>query len=694
MKSIATLIVNHTKLIMSVFILLVIITGLMIPLVRINYNMTDYIPEEAPSTISLHVMEEEFTQSVPNARILLEGVSIPEAKAIKDQLLALPEVNEVLWLDDVTDIYQPEHFMDQSMLGQYYRGEDALLQANVDLDDASHSIEVMRALLPENTAISGQVLELAGAQNSTMSEISVIIAFMVPISILLLVITTRNYLEPLVLLVGIGLAVVLNLGTNLLLGEVSFLTQAVAAILQLAVSLDYAIFLLHRYNNYREEGMDQKESMKLAITKSSVAITSSAMTTFLGFLVLIFMQFKIGKDLGIVLAKGIVFSVLSVLIFMPALILSLDKILKKAEHRSFLPKFKTLSKVVVKYHKVFLLIVIITLVSFLAQSRNTFLYSLGEYEEGSRAEKDTLLINEKFGEEHMMVLLVPRGDTVSEESLETELLADPAVSSIISYNQMVGPEIPEIMAGDQLRQFRSDKYSRIIISSETPVESEASFGLVQTIRERSKAYFGEHTYLVGQAPSVYDMKVVTNQDNRIVNGLAIATIGLVIMIAFKSISIPLILLFTIETSIWLNLSVPYFTGTPLNYIGYLIINAVQLGATVDYGILLTQHYMDNRRSMPKLEAMKTTLQEVIGSLLPPALILTLAGAILSIVSSIGVVSELGAVLGRGAFLSFIMVIFFLPALYLVLDPIVAKTTHQSNFFKKGDQDETNPTHTD
>lgn len=680
--------VNHTKLLLILFGVLLILTGIMIPLVSINFNMTDYIPDEAPSTVSLRVMEEEFTQSVPNARILVEDVSIPEALAIKKDLLSLEEVKEVLWLDDVTDLSLPESFMDQDLLRQYYREGDALFQVNADLNDALHSLNTLRKHLPEGAAISGQVVELAGAQNSTNTEIGTIVAFMVPISILLLLLTTRNYLEPVILMVGIGVAVILNLGTNVFLGEVSFITQAVAAILQLAVSLDYAIFLLHRYNNNREQGLSQKEAMEKAVTKASVAITSSAMTTFLGFLVLMFMQFKIGKDLGLVLAKGIVFSVLSVLIFMPALILTFDKVLKKAEHRSFLPKFHNLSRVIVKYHRVFLLIIIITAVSFLAQSRNEFLYNMGEYEAGSVMERDRDLINEKFGEEHMMVLLVPKGDVVKEEELEKRLLADSDVSSIISYNQMVGARIPEVAVGDQLSQFRSEHYSRIIVSSLTPVESDASFNLVQKIRDLSEEYYADEAYLVGQAPSVYDMKLVTGTDNRIVNGLAILTIGLVLLVTFKSIAIPLILLLTIETSIWLNLSVPYFSGTPLNYIGYLIISAVQLGATVDYGILLTQHYLDHRKEMDKYTAMRETLREVISPLLPPALILTLAGTILSIVSSIGVVSELGTVLGRGAFLSFIMVIFFLPALYLLLDPLVEKTTLGLHFYKKGATHET------
>ena len=681
MHRISSFIVDHRGKVLIGFMILTMLCALMIPLVGINYNLMEYLPTEAPSTIAIEEMSDHFTESIPNARVMVPDVSLVEALEIKRKLQAIESVESVLWLDDVQDIKIPLEQLDSGLVTSYYRDGNALFMVTVSLEDTVGSLRELRTVAGETGAVAGQVVSLSSVQNATTSEVSSIMFIMLPLGILLLMLTTRNWLEPLLLLIIISVAVTLNLGTNIFFGEISFLTQSVAAVLQLAVSLDYAIFLLHRFNDNREAGMEPKEAMKHAITKSSVAIASSAMTTFLGFLVLVFMSFRIGGDLGVVLAKGILFSLITVIGLLPVIVLYLYRWIDKTTHRSYLPTFRKEAGFYTRNYRWFLLIGVLSLLGFLGQSQNDFLYSMEAYPPGSIEQIHNDQVKGVFGAESQMVLLVPRGEINKELTLAQELRQLPGITGIISYTEMVGAQIPTtIPPSEQLTPFLSEDYSRLILLNDLPSEGEVSFATVEEIKHLTGQYYSTY-HLAGELPSTYDMMVFTNRDNTIVNGLAILTIGLVLLVTFRSLMIPLLLLLTIETSIWVNLSIPYFTSTTLSYIGYLIISAVQLGATVDYGILYTQHYLDNRKKHDKIEATRRTIIETIQPLFPPALILTLAGLILWQISSLQVVSELGEVLGRGAALSLLSVIFFLPALYIVFDRFVEKLTWKADFYQ-------------
>lgn len=692
MQRIAAFIVGHKRIVLWGFILFTLLCGLMIPLIGINYNLMDYLPLEAPSTIAIEEMTSQYAQSIPNARVVVPGVSLIEALEIKQRLAEIESVESVLWLDDVQDIKIPLEQLDQNYVEAYYKDRTALFMVTAQLDDTVRTLDDLRQVAGESGAVSGQIVTLSSVQNSTSSEVFTIMVIMVPLGLILLMVTTRNWLEPLLLLIIIGVAVVLNLGTNIFLGEISFLTQSVAAVLQLAVSLDYAIFLLHRFNDNREAGLDTEEAMRQAIAKSSVAITSSAMTTFLGFLVLIFMRFRIGGDLGIVLAKGILFSLLTVIGFLPVIVLYLYKWIDKGSHRSFLPGFVGLAGWISRHWRWLLLIIVLSVLGYLGQARNDFTYAMDEYPPNSIEQRHLEQVNALFGPEQQMVLLVPQGEINKELALARRLRQVPGISDIISYTETVGAPIPtEIPPADQIAPFLSGKYSRFILVNELGSEGKREFSAVEQIKALAGEYYDDY-YLAGELPSTYDMMVFTKKDNLIVNGLAIVTIGIVLLITFRSLTIPLLLLLTIESSIWINLAIPYFTGTRLSYIGYLIISAVQLGATVDYGILYTQHYLDNRRKYPRIEATRRSIIEAIQPLFPPALILTLAGLILWQISSLQVVSELGQVLGRGAALSLINVIFFLPALFIAFDKWVARLTWRADFLAadtKGEHHEEN-----
>ncbi len=682
MNTISTWIIRFRKLLLVFFILASIAGLLLSTQVKVNYNLQDYVPEDAESTKALHVMKEEFDQAIPNVRLYVPDVTPVEALAVKEEILRIPQVSGVMWLDDFLDLKEPLEMQDPKVVEGFYDG-GALYQVTTDLDDAPQTMHRLQEIAGEGGAVEGQLIDLAMAQMAVNSEILMIMGFMIPLGLLILTLSTRSWMEPLILLATIGVAIFINMGTNILLDEVSFITQAVAAVLQLAVSMDYAIFLLHAREEYLAQGFDRLESMRLAIIKSSNAILASSMTTVLGFLALIFMSYRIGSDMGIVLAKGVVFSLVSVIFFMPTLMLAIDETLQKTMHRSFLPSFKGLGAFIAKYAVWLLIIGLLFPVAFLAQNKNDFMYGMSDYGAGSKESADREFIMDRFGRYLSMALMVPQGDWGREHELHEELRSMDEVIAITSYQTEVGRLIPSgILPKDQLSMLLSDNYSRIILTVNSEKEGDQAFELVDTIRDTARKYYGDAYHLIGESVVMRDMKTSINRDNVIVNGLAIASVWLVLLISFRSLSIPFLLILTIEGSIWINLAIPYVTGTRLAYIGYLIISTVQLGATVDYAILFTQHYLSNRIDNEKRKAIELTVNQTFATLITPAMILSLAGVILSVVSSLEVVSQLGTVLGRGAFLSFLMVNFFLPGLLYISDSLIEKTTWKVKFLRR------------
>ncbi|UFU00219.1 MMPL family transporter [Radiobacillus kanasensis] len=646
--------------------------------------MKDYLPEDAPSTLAMDVMNEEFEGSVPTNRVMVKDVTIQEALAFKEKLAAIDGVSDVTWLDDSVDIKAPLEMADQETVETYYKDGKALFSFSIRDGEEVAITDAIYDLIGEDNAMAGESLNTATQQKMAGTESMYAAALLVPIIILILVVSTTSWIEPLFFLTAIGVSVLINMGTNIFLGEVSFVTQSVAPILQLAVSLDYAIFLLHSFSDYRKKIADPHEAMQLAMKKSFSAITASASTTFFGFIALSFMNFEIGSDLGINLVKGILLSFISVMVFLPALTLMFYKWIDKTQHKPLLPKVKNKGSVIVKFRLPSLVLVFLLVVpAFLAQSQANFIYGIGEQPENTRAGSDLIEIKKHFGESTPMVLLVPRGDIAKEEELVQELERVEHVTSVLAYVNTVGSAIPpEYLGSSVTEQFYSENYSRIILQTDTKSEGEEAFHLIEKVKRSAENYYGEDVYTVGESVTLYDIKNIVQKDNKLVNLLTIITVAFVLFVTFKSISIPLILLLTIQSAVWINLSVPYFTDSSLVYVGYLLISIIQLAATVDYAILLTDAYKEYRQEMPAREAIKKTLDEKIFAVGISASILSSVGFILWITSSNPIVASIGLLLGRGALLAFIMVVFFLPACLLVFDKWISKTTWKANFYKE------------
>lgn len=677
---------RHPKTVVLVFILIAVFCALCQPLIAVNYDMNDYLPPDTASTLALNAMDAEYDGGVPNARVMVKNVTVPEALSYKRALEAIDGVTNVAWLDDAASVEQPLETLDQDTVSSYYQDGAALFSVTIADDQRIAAVDAIRALIGNDNAMSGSAVSTAVATTSTVSQIQIISAAAVAFVLLILVLTTTSWLEPLIVLGSLGVAILINSGSNLIFGEISFVSNAAGSILQLAVSLDYSIFLLHRFEECRKETPDPRDAMVEALCKSTMSILSSGLTTVIGFLALCLMQFKIGPDMGLVLGKGVAVSLITVFIFSPSLILLLHHLLEKTRHRSFMPSFHGLGKCVTRLMLPVLLILLIMVVpAYLGSNQNSYYYGSSHiFGPETQLGADIKAIEAVFGKSDTYVLMVLRGNAAREKELSAALKELPQVSSILSYVDNAGSVIPtEYVEKDTLSKLISDHYSRLVLSVKADLEGDAAFSLVARVREIAERYYPGEWLLAGEGVSTCDMKETVISDMAKVNLIAIAAVFIVLLLSFKSFSLPVILVLAIEAGIWINTAIPYFTNQSVFYISYLIITSIQLGATVDYAILFTDRYTEFRRTLPKKQAIVQTVSSVTVSILTSGLTLTVVGFLMGYISTHGLLSQLGFFLGRGALLSMVIVLFALPGMLYLLDGLIERTTKGAVFVKKG-----------
>lgn len=676
-------VIDNSRKIIAGFTFAALICAVLYSAVEVNYDMTDYLPDDAQSTVSLEVMEEGFHGGIPNARVMVQDVTISEALGYKEEIEKCRGVTEVTWLDDAADILQPVETMEEDTLETYYKDDTALFSVTIEEGKQTYAEKDIRKVIGDENAMSGEAISTAVATEGTVSEIGKVTVIAVIFLFIILMITTSAWIEPVLIMLGLGVAIIINSGSNIIFGEISFVTSAAGAVLQLAVSLDYSVFLIHRFEECLEEETDPKEAMLMALQRATSSILSSGATTVIGFLALIFMQFKIGPDLGLSLAKGIAISLITVFTFMPALTLDAYKWCERTGHRDFLPSFRRFGKFVCRIMiPMVCLFAVLIVPSYLASGSNEFYYGSSHiYGEGMQLGEDTERIERIYGKRDTYVAMVPRGDQATEESLSKDLHKLPQVKEVISYMDTVGTEIPmEYLDEDTLAQLVSEEHSRFIITVDVPYESEETFDLVEDIRDIMGKYYPDEYYLAGSGVSTYDLMDTITADTITVNMIAIAAVFLVLMFIMRSFSLPVILVLAIETAIWINLAIPYFKGYTVFYISYLIVSSVQLGATVDYAILLTERYMEMRRDMDKRQAVIETLTAVTPSIITSGSVLAIVGILLGQFSSHGILSQLGTFIGVGSILSTVIVLFVLPGLLCILDKAIRCTTWKIKFY--------------
>lgn len=669
-------IVSHQKTIIAVFIILFAVCAVCKQFVAVNYDMNDYLPPESASTQALNLMEQEYDGGIPNARVMVQGVSIPKALEYKEKLLSVDGVTDVTWLDDTSSITVPLETLDSDTAETYYKDGNALFSVTIEENKRIEAVSAIRDIIGDDNAMTGSAVTTAIATTSTVNEITIIAVIAVAFVLFVLILTTTSFAEPFLVLGGLGIAVVINAGSNLIFGEISFVTNAAGNILQLAVSLDYSVFLLHRFAECRQTTSDPKEAMVQALTMSTTSILSSGLTTVIGFLALCLMQFQIGPDLGLALAKGVAISLITVFVFMPALILKTYRLIDKSQHRSFMPSFKGFGKFVCHVMMPLVIVFAVLIVPcYLASNANGFYYGASHiFGSETQLGADTKKIENTFGKQDTYVLMIPKESTATQAELSDSLHSIPQVKSILSYADTVGETIPEQYLDSKiLSKLNSENYTRMVLTVDAAYEGDETFSLVEEVRNTAEKFYPGKWYLAGEGVSTYDLMDTVTSDMVKVNLVAIGAVFFVLLIAMKSLILPVVLVLSIETAIWINLSIPYFSGQAIFYIAYLIISSIQLGATVDYAILLTDRYKEMRHTYAKKEAIVQTISAVSLSVLTSAGVLTVVGFLLGIFSTHGLLSQLGYLLGKGTLCSLAIVLFVLPGLLYLSDRLIIKT---------------------
>lgn len=678
MKRFYQKITHHPKTVILIFIVAAVFSLICKQFINVDYDMNHYLPEDSASTTAINVMEDQFDGGIPNARVMLSNVTTAQALEFKDKLKSIDGVTDVTWLDDSEDMSVPIETMDQSVVENYYKDGDALFTVTMSEDKRIDATNAIKAMLGDDDAITGSAVTMAVATTNTVTEISRIVIFAVAFVLLVLVLTTSSWVEPFTILLGLGVAIAINAGTNLIFGTISFVTNAAGSILQLGVSLDYSVFLLHRFNEMRraDPQKDVRDVMTDALLKSEGSILASGLTTVIGFLALCLMRFRIGPDLGLALAKGIAISLITAFTFMPALMIVTSRLADKYRHKKFVPSFNKFGRFVCKImFPMVIVFAIVTVPAYLASNSNSYYYGASHiFGTQTRLGQDTEKIENIFGKKDTYVLMVPKGDLAKETELSNALHQIPEVSDIISYVDNAGASVPyEYVDSDTLSKLESNDYSRMVLTVNADYEGAETFSLVKTIRSTADQYYPGTWYLAGEGVSTYDLMDTVTNDMVSVNLIAIGAVALVLILTMKNISLPIILVLSIESAIWLNVATPYFAGYTVFYIAYLIISSIQLGATVDYAILFTDRYREFRETYDKKEAVRQTVSATAVSIMTSASVLTVVGFLMGMISTHGLISQLGYFLGRGTLYSLAVVLFVLPGLLYIFDRIVVSS---------------------
>ena len=656
--------------------------------------MSDYLPPTAKSSQDLDAMKRIYGNDIANARVYVTGISLPDAKALDKSLKGEKGVISVTWLGDEVDVDQPLETQDADTIADWYDGKGYLFQAVLRSGVKQSQIDRIRALAKavpgaKTVAIDGSAADDAANMATINTDMGKIMTIAVIVVLVVVALNTTSYLHPIVMLLTIGVAIVLNMGTNVFRGTISSITQLVASVLQLAVSMDYSIVLLTNFGRAQQRTDDQFEAMVSAMTKSFPVILSSAAVTFFGFLSLGAMQFLIGADMGIALAKGIVCSFFSITLLMPCILYNMRGLVAKTMHKPFFRSFHRMAKVCHAGAVPALVIAAVLAVPALLASQSvSFTYgSAANMSPTSQVKIDGDVIDKAFGKSQTWAIMVPAEHWGDENALVDDLQKLPTTKSVLSYSTIASSAMPHQLADkSQIKQLFSGGYSRIVLTSRIPDESKQAFDLVKKVRSLCRARYGSTYRLVGNAVSYADIKAVTSVDSTTVKLASILAIGAVLLVMFRSVSIPVILIMAIEVSIWMNEAVPYLMGQTINFVAFLVIDAVQLGAAVDYAIIFTEEYLARRRRMPKADASIQSIEKTAQPIMTSSSILILAclGIYLSVSSPM--IQQVGMLIARGALISVILIFFVLPLLFTLLDGLVRVTSHKIGFYRGGPKD--------
>ena len=682
--------------------ILIITLLLMIPAVfgmagtRINYDMLDYLPDDFDTTIGQAELTKDFGKGAFSL-IVVENMSDKDVKKLCERIEGVEHVDSVLWYSTLADITVPKEFLPDRIYNEFNTDHSTMLAVFFDsatsADVTMDAIREIRSMAGKQCFVSGMSALVTDLKDLCEKEEPIYVGLAVAFATLAMLILLDSWLAPFVFLASIGMMILLNLGTNYFFGEISYITKALAAVLQLAVTMDYSIFLWHSYNAKRALCGDPKEAMAQAIRETLASVVGSSVTTVAGFAALCFMTFTLGLDLGIVMAKGVVLGVIGCVTVLPSLILLLDKPLEKTKHKSLIPDMGRLSKRLVKIFPVFIAVFLLLIppAYYGYRKTNAEVY----YDMGQCLPEDIeyVIANSKLSEDFNiasthMVLLDSGLEDYRVRSMINEMEEVDGVKYVLGLESVIGSRVPEDIIPEKLRSvLESDKYELLLINSEYKVASDDVNAQVESLNAILKKYDGSGM-LIGEAPCMKDMIETTDRDFKVVNAVSILAIFIIIALVEKSITLPFLLIAVIELAIFINLGLPHYLGQSLPFIAPICISTIQLGATVDYAILMTTRYKSERiAGNAKRESVSTALSASIPSILVSGFGLFAATYGVAVYSDIDIISSMCTLMARGAIISMMCVVFTLPALLMLCDRLICRTTAGMRHIEKGTKEE-------
>ncbi len=651
--------------------------------VRINYDMLDYLPSDMDTVIGQKKLMEEFGKGAFSF-IIVENMPEKDVAKLTEKIKAVDHVETVLWYNSIADMSIPMEIIPEELYSEFNRENSTMMAVFFDsatsADDTMNAIREIRSIAGKQCFVSGMSALVTDLKDLCEKEEPIYVGIAVVLALLAMMLFLDGWLVPFVFLASIGIMVVINLGTNYFLGEISYITKALSAVLQLAVTMDYSIFLWHSYNEQRERFDDNKEAMAHAINETLTSVIGSSVTTVAGFAALCFMSFTLGRDLGIVMAKGVVLGVLGCVTVLPAMVLLLDKPLQRTKHKSIIPDMNKVASGVTKKFPIFLCVFALLIAPAFygyKKSNSEVYYDMGQC---LPEDMEYVIANSKLSEDFNiasthMVLVDSSLPGKSIRSMIKEMEKVDGVKYVLGLESVVGSAVPEeIIPESILSILKSDKWELLLINSEYKVASDAVNDQITELNGIIKKY-DPSAMLIGEAPCMKDMIETTDRDFRVVNAVSIVAIFLIIAIVEKSISLPFVLISVIELAIFINLGIPHYAGQSLPFIAPICISTIQLGATVDYAILMTTRYKAERISgKDKRTSVTTALATSIPSIIVSGMGLFAATFGVAIYSDIDIISSMCMLMARGAVISMLCVIFILPALLMLFDKLICATT--------------------
>lgn len=689
MNKVSKAIAQSRMLILVIAFLLLIPSVLGYLKTDVNYDILGYLPDELDTRIAQSILKDDFDCG-SLGMLIVENMENKDVSKLKEEVKKVEGVNDVIWIDDAIDLSVPKEILPEDIRDIFYSENSTLMIIKFAGTDASteteNALSDVRKIAGKQAFLSGVAGVIKDTKDLANKETPIYVLIAVILSIIILSITMESYVIPIVFLSSIGIAIIYNMGSNVSFENISYVTKALSAVLQLGVTMDYSIFLLHRYDEERESRENKVEAMANAIEATIESVVGSALTTVAGFLALCVMDLALGKDIGLVMAKGVVIGVICTITILPALVLTFDKVIHKYKHKNILPTFQKSSSFIIKHHKVIVLISLLILIpAAIGKEKASVYYNL---DESLPDNLPSIVANDKLKNEFNMVstniiLVSDDLDRYKVKEMVKELNNVDGVTMAAALESVLGSRIPEnFLPNELLEQVKKGGYEGIIVNSKYKSATNEVAVQLDEINEIVKKYDPEGL-VGGEAPLTNDLVTIADSDFKKVSIFSIVAIFLIIMVIFKSISVPVLLVLAIELAIFINLGIPYYTGTTIPFISSIVIGTIQLGATVDYAILLTSRFKEElSNTNDKKEAMIKALQSSSRSIITSALTFFGATAGVGIISELEMISSLCVLMARGAIISMLVILFVLPGVLLMFEGIIVKTSKSFIMCKK------------